>query len=115
MAIFIQGIAVTLYEPTQTGVDAFNRPVVELVPTVVENVLVQPQEQNIDPPLNSTDLDAASVTYLLGIPKGDTHVWENREVEFFGQRFRTEGFAREGIDAMIPLEWNRKIICRRFS
>lgn len=36
--------------------------------------------------------------YELCIPKGDTHIWENRTVEFFGKKWRTFG---------IPQEWIR--------
>ncbi len=46
---------------------------------------------------------------ILGIPKGDTNKWENREVKFFGRKWRTIGLPQEGIESMIPLSWNRKV------
>lgn len=42
MASLLHGVPVTLYERTQTGVDAFNAPVYTETPTTVENVLVTP-------------------------------------------------------------------------
>lgn len=47
--------------------------------------------------------------YTLAIPKGDTHEWENRLVEFFGRKFRTFGLPEQGIEANIPLMWHKKI------
>ena len=36
-------------------------------------------------------------------------------VEFFGQRFRTYGDVTEGIEAMIPLQWNKKVKVERYG
>lgn len=48
-------------------------------------------------------------SYTLGIPKGDTHVWTDRIVVFFGERFRTIGYPEQGIEANIPLNWHKKV------
>ena len=75
----------------------------------VENVLVAPStEQEI---LDTLELTGRRAVYTLGIPKGDNHVWTDRKVSFFGQDFRVIGAPVEGIEAMIPLEWNRKVRC----
>ena len=111
----IKGITVTLYEPVTAGRDAFNRELRELVPVLVENVLVAPVESSVSPKPGTTELSPKEEAYLLGIPKGDTHVWEDRDVAFFGKRFHSESFAREGIDALIPLSWNRKILVKRYG
>lgn len=101
----MKGITIQLYERTQTGTDPFGRPIYSEVATNVENVLVAP----------ATDAEAAEtlnltgrrVVYKLGIPKGDEHEWTNRRVGFFGEVFRVIGEPTIGIDALIPLSWNK--------
>lgn len=48
-------------------------------------------------------------SYTLAIPKGDSHEWTDKIVEFFGRKFRTVGFAEQGIEENIPLLWHKKI------
>lgn len=103
----LKGIPVTLYEKTQTGVDENNMPVYTETPVTVENVLVG--EPSTDDLMTEHNLTGKRIAYVLGIPKGDTHVWADRTVEFFGQRFRTVGVPTQGIDALIPLDWNKKV------
>lgn len=108
MAI-IKGITVTLYDKTETGRDSFNRPQYSESEIEVKNVLVMPStEDEITDTLNLTGRKAV---YTMGIPKGDTHNWTDKKVGFFGQTFRTIGSPIEGIEAMIPLEWNKKVRC----
>lgn len=105
-----KGITVTLYERTQTGVDAFNAPVYTETQSEISNVLVHPAgdgggEQIID----ETNLSGRRSSYILAIPKGDTHTWENCRVSFFGKTWKVIGMPTEGIDSLIPLQWNRKV------
>lgn len=103
----MKGITVTLIKKKQTGTDAFNRPVYEEHMESVANVLVAPtSEQEI---LDTLNLTGRKAIYTLAIPKGDTHDWENQEVEFFGRRWKTVGMPIEGIDELIPLQWNKKV------
>jgi len=103
----IKGIPVTLYERTQSGTDAFNRPTYTETPVVVENVLVAPVSD--DEMIQTLNLTGRRARYQLGIPKGDTHDWENNRVSFFGADWRVIGHPTEGIDEMIPLQWNKKV------
>ena len=103
----LQGITIRLYEKTQTGVDAFGRPIYEETPVEVENVLVAPA--STDDVKNNTNLSGDKAVYTLGIPKGDNHDWENKTVEFFGKKWKTVGIPLEGIEEMIPLSWNKKV------
>jgi len=113
MAYLIKGIPVTLYVKASKGRDAFNRETFEETPVVVGNVLVgQPTEEDI---LESTNLTGRRADYVLGIPKGDAHDWIDVDVEFFGKRFHTIGEEIQGIEAMIPLDWNRKVRCVRIN
>lgn len=105
--MLIKGISVKLYEKVQTGTDAFGTPIYTETPATVDNVLVAPVSS--DEIINDLDLYGKKAVYQLGIPKSDTHNWEDSTVEFFGQTFKTYGAITEGIDDMIPLAWNKKI------
>lgn len=111
--MLIHGIDVTLYVKTQTGVDGFNRPTYTEEPVIVHNVLVQPN-QSTDV-IDRTNMTGKTATYTLGIPKGDNHDWNNVRVSFFGKMFQTFGEVTEGIEDMIPLEWNKKVMVENYE
>ena len=48
-------------------------------------------------------------TFTLAIPKGDSHIWTDRKLSFFGRTFRTVGFPQEGIEENLPLCWHKKV------
>lgn len=109
----IRGITITLYDKQQTGVDGFGEPVYEEVAENVDNVLVgEPTSEDIADVLNLT---GKHLVYTLGIPKGDTHVWTDRKVSFFGETFRTIGAPIQGMEDMIPLQWNKKVKVERYD
>ena len=102
------GITITLFNRTETGMDALNCPIYEETPVNVSNVLVAP--------VTSTEaLETYSVTgrravYQLGIPKGDTHDWSaGQRVRFFDKDWRIIAIPTEGIEHLIPLSWNKKV------
>lgn len=112
----IKGITVILYEKTQKHdpenpgellFDPFGKPVTEETPTEVENVLVG--EPGSDELINELNLYGKRLRYVLAIPKGDTHNWENAHIEFWGESFRSYGAVMRGIEENIPLNWNRKV------
>ena len=103
----IRGIDVTLYAKTQIGTDVFGAPVYAENAETVHNVLVG--EPSADDLVNEMQLYGKRLAYTLAIPKGDAHEWRNVKVEFFGQTFRTYGDVAQGIDALIPLAWNKKV------
>ena len=109
----LKGITVTLYTKTQTGKDAFNRPVYTEQAIQVNNVLVAPASTSET--LDTVNLTGKKAVYTLGIPKGDNHDWKDKKVEFFGETFKTFGEPLKGIDDMIPLEWNTKIQVERYE
>lgn len=113
MRLNIKGIPVKLSVRTQTGVDDFNRPTYEVSQEVVENVLVgEPSAEDV---VNELNLSGKRIAYVLAIPKGDTHTWENAEVEFWGMTFKTVGIPTQGIDDNIPLKWNKKVKVKRYE
>lgn len=109
----IHGIPILLYEKQKTDVDAFNAPVYTETPVEVQNVLIgEPSTEDV---VNEMQLYGKRLAYTLGIPKGDTHDWEDVTVEFFGQKFRTYGGVIQGIEDMIPLDWNKKVKVERYG
>ena len=111
----MRGITITLYERTQTGTDEFNRPEYTETPVQVENVLVAPAGETGEEITDTTDLVSRRAAYTLALPKGDAHEWENCRVQFWGEIFRVIGKPTQGIEAMIPLNWNRKVRVERIE
>lgn len=103
----MRGVSVTLHERTQTGVDGFNNPVYASSAVTVDNVL--PGSPTAEDLTSSIQLYGKRATYVLGIPKGDGHRWEDSEIEFFGRRFRSFGPVEEGVEALVPTPWHRKV------
>ena len=109
----IRGISIILYTKNKVGEDEFGAPVYEELPEVVNDVLVgEPEGSDVTDTLNLT---GKRLAYTLAIPKGDTHEWRDRKVEFFGRKFRTFGEPVEGIEGMIPLRWNKKVKVERYE
>ena len=103
----LKGIDIILYEKTKTGEDGFHDLIYAENPVTVHNVLVgQPTAEEITTELQLT---GRRLAYTLAIPKGDAHDWNDVQVEFFGQHFRTCGGVVQGIERMIPLCWNKKV------
>jgi len=98
---------------TKTGTDPFGNPIYEETDIDVENVLVSPTSN--DDIVNQLTLTGKKAVYTLAIPKGDTNDWEDKEVKFFGKRWRTFGFPIEGIEDLIPLDWNKKVMVERYG
>ena len=109
----IHGIQITLIDKQVVSVDPFGSPVVKDVEILVDNVLVAPA--TTDDVTNQMSLTGKKISYTIGIPKGDTHDWEEKEVRFFGKRWKTVGLPLEGIESMMPLEWNKKVMVERYE
>lgn len=110
---YLKGIDVILHDKVVTGKDAFNRPIEEDVDITVENVLVAPVSQTDSEILTELSMDGKKARYQLAIPKGDAHDWDDKTVTFFGETWRTVGFSTIGIEDLIPLDWNRKVVVER--
>lgn len=109
----LEGMTVILYEKTKIGEDEFSSPIYEETPVEVENVLVSPSSSTDI--VDSLNLYGKKAVYTLAIPKGDDHIWEDRMVEFFGKKWRTFGFPTEGMEHLIPLCWNKKVMVERYG
>ena len=102
-----------MVDKIQVGVDPFGKPIYDNADIEVENVLVAPVSS--DDVVNQQSLTGKVAIYSLGIPKDDTHDWEDKEVKFFGQRWRTFGVPLEGMEHLIPLDWNKKVMVERYG
>ena len=111
--MLIKGTKIILYNKIQTGEDPLGHPIYVEEAEEVENVLISPMSET--EVLDSLTLYGRKAIYQLGIPKGDTHDWTDRKVEFFGKTWHTIGDELEGIEDLIPLEWNKKIRVERID
>lgn len=107
MKTIIKGTPVKLHVRTQNGTDGFDRPTYDDEIVTVDNVLIgEPSTEDIT---NELNLSGKRIAYVLAIPKGDTHIWTDTIVEFFGGKFKTVGIPTQGIEDNIPLAWNKKV------
>ncbi|HZK44373.1 MAG TPA: hypothetical protein VFC73_08860 [Syntrophomonadaceae bacterium] len=106
-------MTVTLINKREVGRDPFDKPILEDMEVEVDNVLVRPT--STEDVINTKDLTGRTAVYTLAIPKGDTNTWENQEVRFFGERWRVFGIPLQGIEEMIPLDWNKKVMVERYE
>ena len=92
----MKGAAVVLYAETAVN---------------VQNVLIG--EPTTDEVTSSVELYGRKIEYMLGLPKGDSHNWEDATVEIFGKKFRTFGATIQGIEENVPTPWHKKVrVCR---
>lgn len=109
----INGTTVILHVKRAVGTDDFGTTVYTSEAVTVNNVIIgEPTTEEVTTELA---LSGKRLAYTLAIPKGDTNVWEDTEVEFFGMKFRTFGFITQGIEENIPLFWNKKIKVERYE
>lgn len=109
----IHGIPITLIDKQVVSVDPFGSPVVKDVEITIDNVIVAPA--TTEDVTSQMSVTGKKISYTLGIPKGDNNDWENKEVRFFGKRWKTVGIPLEGIESMIPLDWNKKVMVERYE
>ena len=105
----IHGITVQLEVLTEGSPDMFGVPTYTREWVSVDDVIVgQPTDSERT---DSMNLYGERAVYTLGIPKGDAHTWQaGLHVKFFGETFRIIGHTVKGIDDMVPLEWNKKVM-----
>lgn len=109
----LKGITVILVDETEESEDPFGQPVTVKEEIAVDNVLIAPA--STDDVTAEMSLTGKKIVYELAIPKGDSHTWTNRQVKFFGQTWRTVGIPQEGIESLIPIDWNKKVMVERYE
>jgi hypothetical protein len=106
-------MTVTLTVKTKTGTDDLHAPIYEETSVAVDNVLIgEPSTEEI---VNEYNLSGKRIAYVLAIPKGDAHDWTDTTVSFWGMKFRTIGIPTQGIEHLIPLQWNKKVKVERYE
>lgn len=104
---------VLLHVKKKISVDGMNNPVYDDSTVEVSGVLIgQPTTEEVT---SSIALYGKRLSFVLALPKGDTHDWTDTEVEFWGRKFRTYGDVVEGIEANVPTPWHRKVMVERFG
>lgn len=109
----IKGITIQLISKKETGKDPFGNPVYQDVSIDVDNVLVYPTSS--DDIISNLDIYGKKAIYTLAIPKGDKNNWEDVEVFFFNKKWRTFGPAKEGMEHLLPLDWNKQVKVERYD
>lgn len=116
----IKGTTITLYEETISGYDDLGNPVMSEKATTVDNVLVG--EPSTDDITTSVSMYGKQISYMLGIPKGDTHDWVDKKVEWtdsYGitRTVKTFGFPITGIESNLPpqIPWHMKVRCEAYG
>ena len=114
----IQGIDIEVRQVVgSTGIeyDWAGQPIYQTEWVKVSDVLVG--EPTTDDVTQTLDLYGKRVAYMLAIPKGDRHIWENTQVrlpEPFAGIYNTVRVPTAGIEANIPLRWNKKVKLERY-
>ena len=113
----LKGTDVILYDTYLAGVDVFGNLQYAETPVRVKNVLIG--EPSTDDITTSTQLYGKVIRYMMGIPKGDTHDWTNKRVEWtdrYGTHVvKTFGVPITGIEANIPGPWHMKVRCEAYE
>lgn len=105
-----------LHEKTQTGTDAFNRPIYSETETVVENVLVEPASN--DSVLNELSIDGKRVSYVLHIPMNDNHSWDDVIIDLpapWNITVHSFGDVLTYDPSLTPLAWGKKVKVEKYG
>ncbi len=109
----IKGITITLIDKIEIKKDPMGNPVYRDLEIEVDNVLVSPT--STEDITSNLEIEGKKAVYTLAIPKGNANVWENKEVHFFGQRWKVFGKTTQGIEHLIPLDWNKKVMVEAYE
>lgn len=107
----MRGITVTIHTKKLNDMNSIGEIEFEYEDVQVDNVLVAPASS--EEILEADNLYGKKAVYTLGIPKGDTHDWQDQWVTFFGLDWQTFGVPLEGINALVPTAWNKKVTVMR--
>ena len=108
----IKGITVTLIGKIETGKDPFGKPIYEDAEILVDNVLVSPTSS--DDIVNQLNLTGKKGSIYACNSRRVIQTWEDQEVRFFGEKWRVFGMVTQGIEELIPLDWNKKVTVERW-
>lgn len=109
----IRGETVILLNKTQTGFDPFGAPVYTETQEPVANVVVgTPSTDDVTEDLR---LYGKALLFVLGIPKGDAHNWQDQAIMIRGQKFKTYGFPLTQTASNVPGPWNTQVKVEKYE
>ena len=108
----IKGVSVVLHQRTIDSYDPLGNPIYTTTDKTVDNVLWN--VSTADDLIDKTRLEGTQELYTLSIPKGNTDAWLENTVTFNGKTFHCYAES-EGIDALTPLAWNKKVFVERYD
>ena len=112
----MKGVTITLKKKTQPGTDDFGQPIYSESNVEINDVLIG--EPNTEDLQTAITVYGKRIAYTLAIPKGDTNTWYKAEVTLpapWSETFKVIGDATMGIEANIPLRWNKKVHIERMD
>ena len=110
----ITGVTISYIPQVKGDPDGFGKDAItDGTPENIDDVLIAPTTS--DDLVTTTDLEGKRAVYTLALPKGDAHEWDGAVVEFFGERWKCFEIPTQGIEANIPLRWNKKVVVERFE
>lgn len=106
-------ITIQLVKKTITDTDPFGNPIETEELIDVPGCLVgQPTSDE----LNATmSLYGKKISFVVGVPKGDTNDWVDTDVIIWGERYKTIGYPETGIQDNIPLAWGKNVKVERYG
>lgn len=109
----MKGTTIQLVEDIVVEYDPFGAPVTQQQLVDIDDVLVgQPTTQEV---VDTMQVYGKRIEYVLGIPKGDSHKWEDATVYIWGKPYRTIGYPITGEQANIPLRWGMNVRVERYG
>lgn len=108
----IKGVSVVLHKRTIDEYDPLGNPIYKTEDVTVDNVLWN--VSSADDLIDTARLEGTQELYTLCIPKGDTNVWLENSVTFNGKTYHCYAES-EGIESLIPLGWNKKVLVERYD
>ena len=109
----MKGMTIQIVKKTQTGTDPLGNPIWSETTEDVKDCLVgQPTTDDVT---TSIALYGKRCEYVVGIPRGDTHVWTDADVIIWGARYKAQGYPMRGISENIPLRWDQNIKVERYG
>lgn len=109
----MKGIDIVYVSRILTGKNQRDEPIYEESYETVSDVLVAPVIQ--DPIPEEGDIRKKKKQKLLAIPKGDAHNWEDCKVIIDGEVYESVGYPEEGIEALVPTRWHKKVTVQRYD
>lgn len=109
----IRGETIILINRKEVGRDYFGAPLFAEEEISVDNVLLG--SPTFEQSVAELQFSGKRIAYVLGIPKGDEHMWEDTDVIIRGRRYRTYGPALTQTEENVPGPWNTQIKVERYE